>query len=86
MGLVGEWLAAAEHRRVVTTSRRSLRPARDVVVLPDDILHAVREDITTTACGRPRPGYILGLFPMPGDVEHCPVCLRISGEAVLSPA
>jgi hypothetical protein len=79
-----EWLAATERRRVVPRSRRVLRPRSTVVVLPDATLHAVKEDLATTACGKAPPEFVLGIWPMEGDVERCPRCLRAVGTPTLN--
>lgn len=68
---MNSWLAGAASRRVVPGPRRR---AGQPVIVAAGIVHAIREDLDTAACGVARPAYCLGFWPLDGDVEHCASC------------
>src|SRR6266576_486335 len=76
---VTSWLAAANHRRLTLHSRRAWGRDRTPVAVPVSLVHAVREDVTTTACGLPRPAYTVGIWPLRGEGGICPDCRRWTG-------
>jgi hypothetical protein len=74
---VNTWLAGAEHRQVVLAHRRG--PGHPLIV-PTSLVHAIREDLDTTACGIARPAYCIGFWPTV-DADHCPSCAAVVNVA-----